>query len=119
MTIVNDNSGVVNKPGASLTDDARFAIYDHHMFIAQATERPLPRTNVLAYTPAASVTKTKKIITLTTVRRAANPGAPVRASTTVRGSSAPARPAPSAAVRRPPGVDDLKPFIFVSDEEDK
>ncbi len=62
MTIVNDDSGVVNKLGASLTDNARFVIYDHHMFIAQATERPLPRTNVLAYTPAASVTKTKKVL---------------------------------------------------------
>ncbi len=37
MTIVNDDSRVVNKLEASLTDDARVIIYDHHMFIAQAT----------------------------------------------------------------------------------
>jgi hypothetical protein len=37
MTIVNDNSRVVNKPKTSLTDDARVIIYDHHMFIVQAT----------------------------------------------------------------------------------
>ncbi len=38
MTIVNDDSRVVNKLEASLTDDARVVIYDHHMFIVQATE---------------------------------------------------------------------------------
>ncbi len=38
MTIVNDYSRVVNKLEASLTDDARVVIYNHHMFIAQATE---------------------------------------------------------------------------------
>ncbi len=37
MTIVNDDSRVVNKLEASLTDDARVIIYDRHMFIAQAT----------------------------------------------------------------------------------
>ncbi len=37
MTIVNDDSGVINKLGASLTDDARVIIYDPHMFIVQAT----------------------------------------------------------------------------------
>jgi hypothetical protein len=37
MTIVNDNSRVVNKLEASLTGDARFVIYDRHMFIVQAT----------------------------------------------------------------------------------
>ena len=36
MTIVNDNSRVVNKLEASLTDDARVVIYDRHMFIVQA-----------------------------------------------------------------------------------
>ncbi len=35
--IINDDSGVVNKLEASLTDDARVIIYDHHMFIVQAT----------------------------------------------------------------------------------
>ncbi len=39
MTIVNDDSRAVNKLEASLTDDARFAIYYHHMFIVQATEQ--------------------------------------------------------------------------------
>ncbi len=37
MTIVNDDSRVVNKLEASLTDDARVVIYDRHMFIVQAT----------------------------------------------------------------------------------
>jgi hypothetical protein len=37
MTIVNDDSRVINKLEASLTDDARVIIYDHHMFIVQAT----------------------------------------------------------------------------------
>jgi hypothetical protein len=36
MTIVNDNSGVINKLETSLTDDARIVIYDCHMFIVQA-----------------------------------------------------------------------------------
>ena len=34
---VNYNSSVINKLGASLTDDARVVIYDHCMFIVQAT----------------------------------------------------------------------------------
>ncbi len=37
MTIVNDDSWVVNKLEASLTGDARVVIYDHHRFIVQAT----------------------------------------------------------------------------------
>jgi hypothetical protein len=37
MAIVDDDSRVVNKLEASLTDDARVIIYDHHMFIVQAT----------------------------------------------------------------------------------
>ncbi len=37
MTIVNDDSRVFKKLEASLTDDARFVIYDRHMFIVQAT----------------------------------------------------------------------------------
>jgi hypothetical protein len=36
MTIVNDDSRVVNKLETSLTDDARVVIYDRHMFIVQA-----------------------------------------------------------------------------------
>ncbi len=37
MTNINDDSRVVNKLEASLTDDARVIIYDRHMFIVQAT----------------------------------------------------------------------------------
>ncbi len=37
MMIVNDDSMVINKLEASLTDDARVVIYDKHMFIVQAT----------------------------------------------------------------------------------
>jgi hypothetical protein len=37
MTIINDNSRVITKLETSLTDDARVVIYDHHMFIVQAT----------------------------------------------------------------------------------
>jgi hypothetical protein len=37
MMILNDDSSVVNKFGASLTDDARVIIYDCHMFRKQAT----------------------------------------------------------------------------------
>ncbi len=38
MTIVNDDSRVINKLEASLTDDTIVVIYDCHMFIVQATE---------------------------------------------------------------------------------
>ncbi len=38
MTIVNDDSRVINKLEVSLTDDARVVIYNHHMFIIQATD---------------------------------------------------------------------------------
>jgi len=37
VTIVNNDSRVVNNLKASLTDDARVVTYDHHMFIVQAT----------------------------------------------------------------------------------
>ncbi len=37
MTIVNDNSKVVSKFEASLSDDTRVVIYNCHMFIVQAT----------------------------------------------------------------------------------
>ncbi len=39
MTIVNDDSRVVNKLEASLIGDARVVVYDHHMFIVQATAK--------------------------------------------------------------------------------
>jgi hypothetical protein len=38
MTIVNDDSRVINKLEASLTDDARVFIYDRHMFKVQAID---------------------------------------------------------------------------------
>ncbi len=37
MTIVNDDSGVINKLEDSLTVDSRVVIYDRHMLIVQAT----------------------------------------------------------------------------------
>ncbi len=37
MTIINDDSRVITKLETSLTDNARDVIYDHHMFIVQAT----------------------------------------------------------------------------------
>jgi hypothetical protein len=36
ITIVNDESRVINKLETSLTDDARVIIYDRHMFIVLA-----------------------------------------------------------------------------------
>jgi hypothetical protein len=38
MTIVNDDSSVINKLETSLTDGAKVVIYDRHVFIVQATE---------------------------------------------------------------------------------
>ncbi len=38
MAIVNYDSSVVNKFGASLTNNARVVIYDRHMSIVQATD---------------------------------------------------------------------------------
>jgi hypothetical protein len=37
MTIVNDDSSIINKLETSLIDNARVVIYDCHMFIVQAT----------------------------------------------------------------------------------
>ncbi len=37
MTIINDDSRVVNKLETSLSDDTRVVIYDRQMFIVQAT----------------------------------------------------------------------------------
>ncbi len=39
MMIINDNTCVINKLETSLTDNARVVIYDHHVFIVQATGR--------------------------------------------------------------------------------
>ncbi len=38
IIIINDDTNIVNKFEASLTDDTRVVIYDRHMFIVQATE---------------------------------------------------------------------------------
>ncbi len=38
MTIVNDNSRVINKLKTSLTDYTRVVIYDHHMFTVRAID---------------------------------------------------------------------------------
>jgi hypothetical protein len=38
MTIVNDDSRVITELETSLVDDAGVVIYDHHMFIVQATQ---------------------------------------------------------------------------------
>ncbi len=38
MTIINDDSRVINKLETSLTDDARVVIYECNMFIVQATD---------------------------------------------------------------------------------
>jgi hypothetical protein len=37
ISIVNYDSSIINKFEASLTDDARVVIYDHHMSNVQAT----------------------------------------------------------------------------------
>jgi len=37
ITIINDDSRVINKLETLLNDDARLVIYDHHMFIVEAT----------------------------------------------------------------------------------
>ncbi len=51
VTIINDDSRVVNKLEASVTDDTRVIIYDRHMFIVQATGLGpfLLASNTLAY----------------------------------------------------------------------
>jgi hypothetical protein len=38
MTIINDDSRVVNKLETSLSDDTTVVIYDRHMFIVQAID---------------------------------------------------------------------------------
>jgi hypothetical protein len=48
MTIVIDDSSIVNKLGASLTDDARVVIYDRHMFTVRATDNVPPLVKLLA-----------------------------------------------------------------------
>ncbi len=47
MTTVNDDSRVIAKLETSLTDAARVVIYDHHMFIVQATYVRIPKVEKL------------------------------------------------------------------------
>ncbi len=42
MTIVNDDSSVISRWSSKLIDAARGVIYDHHMFIVQATDLAFP-----------------------------------------------------------------------------
>jgi hypothetical protein len=51
MTIVHDDSRVINKLEDSLTDDARVVIYDRHMFIVQATALWLIKLMSIACSP--------------------------------------------------------------------
>jgi hypothetical protein len=37
VTIINDDSRIINKFETSLTDNARVVVYDRHMFIVQST----------------------------------------------------------------------------------
>jgi hypothetical protein len=39
ITIINDDSRVINKLETLLTDNNRVVIYDRHMFIVQATDK--------------------------------------------------------------------------------
>jgi hypothetical protein len=45
MMIVNDDSRVITKLETSLTDDTRVVIYDHHMYIIQATDHRIKGNN--------------------------------------------------------------------------
>ncbi len=46
--IVNYDSSIVNKYGASLTDYARVVIYNNHLFIVQATSVSVMKHFVIA-----------------------------------------------------------------------
>ncbi len=52
MTIINDDSRVVNKLEASLTDNARVIIYNRSMFIVQATGLTALLDCLLCFVPA-------------------------------------------------------------------
>ena len=49
MTIVNDDSRVINKLETLLTDDARVIIYDHRMFIVQDSCGHKVTVNIFCY----------------------------------------------------------------------
>jgi hypothetical protein len=56
MTILNDDSRVINKLETSLTDDARAIIYNCHMFIVQATG-----VNVIKKIPSSLMARPNKL----------------------------------------------------------
>jgi hypothetical protein len=63
MAIVNDDSKVINKLEASLTDNARVIIYERHMFIVQSTgQKCLTMKNTLAYHDTELITAVKWLI---------------------------------------------------------
>jgi hypothetical protein len=79
--IVNYASSIVNKLEALLTDDARVIIYDHHLFIVQATDlshigpgwKCLPETNSLAYYASLSLTQKKSFMSITSLANVIKP----------------------------------------------
>jgi hypothetical protein len=56
MTIINDDSRVINKHEASLSDNARVVIYDCHMFIVQATDSKKSYDNLEIFLKVALIT---------------------------------------------------------------
>jgi hypothetical protein len=58
ITIVNDDSCIVNKLETSLIDDARVVVYDHHMFIVLATDDFEKKLSPVGRTSAAQCYKT-------------------------------------------------------------
>jgi len=62
ITIVNDDSSIVNELETSLIDDALVIIYDHHMFIVQATNVSACMENLLSRGSAYKMTPLKSFI---------------------------------------------------------
>jgi hypothetical protein len=46
MTIINDDSRVINKLETPLTDGTRVIIYEHHMFVVPATAVFITEKNI-------------------------------------------------------------------------
>jgi hypothetical protein len=61
MTIVNDDSRIVNKLEASLTGDARVVIYNRLMFIVLATGMPKVEPHKESNDPDPNLTSPTKI----------------------------------------------------------
>jgi hypothetical protein len=69
MTITNDDSRVINKLDALLTDDDRAIIYNRHMFIVQATELEFKKTKIkILVRRLKSVKETKLIDKMNKIR---------------------------------------------------